>query len=244
MSAWRTIRPALVIAVCAAATLASVAPAQAALGTQSISIRGPGGNKIGREITANLAMKNTSTNPALAPERLDKLILTSRVARFNSRAHRVKRCSTKLPNDGRAAACKRSAQVGTGSFSGIFGQPFLAAGMLGVLAPVSGSIKIYNYRKHSSEQARLLAVMRVRKPLAGVSINLIVPVTKSGRATINVPDVAEMPPAIPAALPAGTRFILTKLSAKIVSRKERHGRPFLSLKTHRSIDARLYAMFE
>lgn len=244
MSARRALRFALVLSLVAVATAVAISPAQAAISKASISVKGPGGKKIGREVTARTEVRNTSVNPAITPERLGKMILTSRVARFNSRAHRISRCSAKLPNDGNRARCPSRSQVGSGSFTGIFGQPFMSAAMLGVLGPVSGSIKIYNYKKRSSEQARLLAVMRISKPLAGVSINLIVPVTKSGKMTIDVPDVPEMPPAIPAALPLGTHFVLTKLYAKINSRKERRGRPFLSLKTTKSIDVRLQALFE
>lgn len=244
MSAVRAFRIALVLSAFALSAVVAVSPAQAAISKAAINVKGPGGKKIGREVRARAEIRNTSVNPAVTPERLGKLVLTSRVARFNSKAHRVRRCSAKLYNDGRAARCPSRSKVGSGSFTGIFGQPFMSAAMLGVLAPVSGSIRLYNYKTHSHEQARLLAVMRIRKPLAGVSINLIVPVTRSGKMTIDVPDVAEMPPAIPAALPLGTHFILTKLTAKIDSRKERRGRPFLSLKTTKRIDIRLQAMFE
>lgn len=86
--------------------------------------------------------------------------------------------------------------------------------------------------------------MRMSKPLAGVSYNLIVPVTRGGKITIDVPKVVDMPPAIPAALPLGTRFILTKLYVKVDSRKEKRGRPFLSLQTTRNIDFRFQTFFE
>lgn len=218
--------------------------AKAATGKQSVSVRGPGGKKIGREVTAKVRLTNTSANKNLTPERLGKIVLTSRVARFNSKARRIKRCSASLPNDGRASSCPSRSKVGSGSFRGIFGQPFTSVVSLGVLSPVSGSIRLYNYKTRKGEQARILAVMRMSKPLAGVSYNLLVPVTKSGKITIDVPKVVEMPPAIPAALPLGTRFILTKLYVKVDSRKEKRGRPFLSLKRTKSIDFRFQTFFE
>lgn len=241
----RRILSVLIAAVLASTSiLLGVEAAGAAVGKQYVSVRGPGGKKIGREVSAKVEVTNTSANASLTPERLNTIVLTSRAARFNSRAHRVSRCSAKLPNDGRAARCPSKSKIGSGSFKGIFGQPFAPINSLGVLSPVSGSIRLYNYKTHSGEQARILAVMRTSKPIAGVSINLIVPVTKSGKITINVPDVAGMPPAIPAALPAGSRFILTKMFVKVDSRKERRGRPFLSLKTTRTLDFRFQTFFE
>lgn len=244
MGLHRTIRLLLTAAVLVSATALAAGSAEAALGTAHITVKGPGGEKVGREVDAKATITNTSANPALTPERLNTILVTSKVARFNSRAHRFKRCSAKLPNDGNPARCPSKSKVGSGSFTGIFGQPFAPVGMLGVLAPVSGSIRIYNYKTRSGEQARLLAVMRMSKPLAGVSYNLIVPVTKKGVMTINVPDVPAMPPAIPAALPAGSRFILTKVYAKIDAKKERRGKPLLWLKTHKSLDIAVQANFE
>lgn len=241
----KTLITAIATAIATAACLAATSmPAAAAAGQVSVHVSGRGAATPGREIHASVLFTNTNANPANAPERLNQLLVTSRALRYNSRARGYKRCHAALPNDGSSARCSRTTKVGSGRFYGIFGQPLQSATLLGVLAPVSGTITLYNYMPGHGMQARLLAVMKTRTPLAGVSINLLIPVSRGGTMTINVPDVPGMPPAIPAALPQGSRFILTKLVASVSAKRERRGKPFAYLRTIKNLDVKVQAAFE
>jgi hypothetical protein len=220
------------------------APAAAATGQVSVHVKGRGVVKAGREVSASIGVTNVNRNAANAPERLNQLLIISRALRYNSRARSYRRCSAALPNTGSPARCSRRTKVGSGSFTGIFGQPLQPASMLGTLAPVSGTITLYNYKPGGGQQVRLLAVMRTRTPLAGVSINLLVPVSRRGTMTINIPDVSQMPPAIPAALPPGSRFVLTNLKATVKAPRERRGKPFVYLSTTKKLDVNVEASYE
>lgn len=237
--------PLIALAITAVALLSLGAiSAHSATGKAGVTVKGAGAQKAGREVKASLVYTNTSVNPALAPERVTRIQVTSRTLKWNSRARGVPRCGASIPNNGAAPRCSSKSKIGSGRVSGIFGQPGQDRNLLGVLAPVSGTITLYNYRPARGNQARFLAVIRTRTPLVGVSINVLVPVSRGGTITIDVPDVAQMPPAIVAALPAGSRFVMTSLSTSITAKKQRRGRPYAYLRTLKRLDVRVTADYE
>lgn len=235
----------LLAAVMTCVLIAALAPsADAATGRAGVKVTGNGVKKAGREVRATLYYTNTNSNAGFAPERVNQILVSSRTLKWNSRARGVPRCGARIPNDGSAPRCSRRSKVGSGNVTGIFGQPLQSATLLGVLSPVSGSVTLYNYKPARGNQARLLAVIRTRTPLAGVSINVLVPVSRSGTLTINVPDVAQMPPAIGAALPPGSRFILTSLTASVSAKKQRRGKPYVYLRTLKNLHMNVSATYE
>lgn len=224
--------------------VAMVPRADAATGRAGVKVTGNGVKKAGREVRATVYYTNTNSNAGFAPERVNQILVSSRTLKWNSRARGVPRCAASIPNDGSAPRCSSRSKVGSGSITGIFGQPKQSAMLLGVLSPVSGSVTLYNYRPAGGNQARLLAVVRTRSPLAGVSINVLVPVSRGGTLTINVPDVAQMPPAIGAALPPGSRFMLTSLTATVTAKKQRRGKPYIHLRTLKNLHMNVSATYE
>lgn len=240
-------RPMLLLfaAVTTCALLAAIVPrADAATGRAGVKVTGNGVKKAGREVRATMYYTNTNSNAGIAPERVNQILVSSRTLKWNSRARGVPRCGASIPNDGNAPRCSSRSKVGSGTITGIFGQPLQSATLLGPLAPVTGSVTIYNYRPASGNQARLLAVVRTRTPLAGVSINVLVPVSRSGTLTINVPDVPQMPAAIGAALPVGSRFILTSLTATVTAKRQRRGKPYVYLRTLKNLHMSVSATYE
>lgn len=205
---------------------------------------GNGVKKAGREVRSTLYFTNTNSTPGFAPERLNQILVSSRTLKWNSRARGVPRCGARIPNDGNPPRCSSRSKVGSGRISGTFGQPMQSSLLLGVLSPVSATVTLYNYRPARGNQARLLAVIRTRTPLAGVSINVLVPVSRGGTLTINVPDVAQMPPAIGAALPPGARFILTSMTATVTAKKQRRGKPYTYLRTLKNLHFSVSATYE
>ncbi len=240
-----TIYPLIAFAIAAVVMLTfSTVSAKAATGKAGVTVSGAGAKKAKREIRASLTYTNTHVNSAFTPERVTRIQISSRALKWNSRARGVPRCRARIPNNGAAARCSRRSKIGTGRVSGIFGQPGQSASLLGVLAPVRGRITLYNYRPGRGQTARFLAVIRTTKPLAGVSINVLVPVSRRGTITIDVPDVVDMPPAIIAALPAGSRFIMTSLRTKITAKRQRRGRPYAYLRTVKKLDVKIAAFYE
>lgn len=240
-----TFYPLIALAIAAVALLTLGAfSAHAATGKAGVTVSGVGAQKAGREVRAALTYTNTSVNQALAPERVTRIQVTSRALKWNSRARGVPRCGARIPNNGAAPRCSRKSKIGSGRVSGIFGQPGQDRNLLGVLAPVSGTITLYNYRPARGNQARFLAVIRTRTPLVGVSINVLVPVSRGGTITIDVPDVAQMPPAIIAALPAGSRFVMTSLNTSITAKRQRRGKPYVYMRTLKRRDVKFVAFYE
>lgn len=235
----------LLAAVTTCVLLVAMVPrADSATGRAGVKVSGNGVKKAGREVRATVYYTNTNSNAGIAPERVNQILVSSRTLKWNSRARGVPRCGAAIPNDGRAPRCSSRSKVGSGSITGIFGQPLQSATLLGVLSPVNATVTLYNYKPASGNQARLLAVVRTRTPLAGVSINVLVPVSRGGTLTINVPDVAQMPPAIPAALPPGSRFILTSMTASVTAKKQRRGKPYVYLRTLKNLHMNVSASYE
>lgn len=245
LPARNTKMPLVLAAVMTCVLIAALAPsADAATGRAGVKVTGNGVKKAGREVRATLYYTNTNSNVGFAPERVNQILVSSRTMKWNSRARGVPRCGARIPNDGSAPRCSRRSKVGSGRITGIFGQPKQSAILLGVLSPVSGTVTLYNYKPARGNQARLLAVVKTRTPLAGVSINVLVPVSRAGTLTIDVPDVAQMPPAIIAALPPGTRFMLTSLTATVTAKKQRRGKPYVYLRTLKNLNFGVSAIYE
>lgn len=211
------------------------APANAALSEASLRIGGPGVRIAGREASISLSFLNTSTDPAVTPEVIDRLSFRSRIMRVNGNARSVTTCGARVPKNGDAARCPRGSRIGTGSFAGLLGVPGEPVDKFGALSSVAGKLVLYNYERRGREQARMLAVITSTKPFAGVAINLKLIVSRKGELSVDVPDLAQLPRIIRNAYPKGTRVVLTDLAARIPARRERSGRPFVWLRSLKQV---------
>lgn len=90
----------------------------------------------------------------------------------------------------------------------------------------------------------MIAVIDTDKPFGGISVNLRIPVSRSGVVAIDVPDLPQLPPLISTAYPQGTRLVMTKLSVTIDAPRRRRSKPFVWVRTPRRLGMKVQAITE
>ncbi len=232
--------PRTVVVAAAIGTAAMAMPAHAALNDRAyLNVTGSGAKKAGKAVNVGLGMAVSDSNPAIVPARVSEVIVRSRTLKFNARARGLRTCSATLPTNGAAARCPSRSKVGSGKFTAVFGfpgQPIATIDPAKALS--SGRIAIYNYRRSSGQQARLLAVITAGKPV-NYTVNLLVPVTRSGVATIVMPDMKDLAPLVRELYPAGTRLVATSFDVKLRAKRQRRGKPFMYLRTLKRLEIRV-----
>jgi hypothetical protein len=228
------------MATAALSAMALVVPADAALNDRAyLNVTGPGAKRAGKAVNVGLGMAVSDSNPALVPARVSDVIVRSRTLKFNARARGLRTCTASLPTNGAAARCPSRSKVGSGKFKAVFGfpgQPIATIDPAKALS--SGRITIYNYKRQSGQQARLLAVITASVPV-NYTVNLPVPVTRSGVATIVMPDMKDLAPIVRDLYPAGTRLVTTSFDAKVRAKSQRRGKPFMYLRTLKRLEIRV-----
>lgn len=218
--------------------IAALIPSTRADGTVShaaFKFTGPGIVHAGREIRISGQVTNTSTDPDLTPEVIDRVALSSRTISFNAHADGVATCRARIPDDGNPALCPRRSQVGYGTVAGILGTPGQPADMFGLLSAVAGKYRLYNYKRRRGESARLIAVIETEKPLGGIAVNLKIPVSRHSDIDVDIPRLSQLPSPISAAYPRGTSLVVTKLTVTIDPPRSRRTKPYLWVRTPRRL---------
>lgn len=234
-------------AVVLLAAIAAVIPstrAHSVVNHTSFKFTGPGAVHKGREIRVSALVTNTSTDPAVTPEVIDRISLSSRTIRFNGDADGVATCRARLPKNGNPAICPHRSLVGRGTVAGILGTPGQPADSFGPLSMVSGKFKLYNYKRRRGESARMIAVIETDRPLGGIAVNLKIPVSRGSVIDIDVPDLPQLPSPISNAYPQGTRLVMTKLSVTIDAPRHGRSKPFVWVRTPRRIGMKFLAISE
>jgi hypothetical protein len=203
--------------------------------------------KAGAPATAKIVIDNSDTD--FVPAHVKSVVITSKVAKFNSKA--VTQCKTKVPNnadgDNTGAAlnpaCPSASKIGKGSFranTGVPGQP-IPFNDLGV---IDGTINIYNYKPGSGQQAALLLEIMSDTPVPDTHQYMLAGISKRGVITANVPNTTDLPPNVSNLLrvnpPSNMSYRTTSLAhveTTITSPRPKKGKaPFFTLKNTRNID--------
>lgn len=234
-------RFALAIALFVMTFAFTVSPGYAALETAGFEIEGPGAATAGRELTINVSATNVSSDPKTTPEAIDRLVISSHSIRFNGDAQGVATCTARLPRNGDPANCPKSSKVGHGRVTGILGTPGKPSDMFGALSKVSGRFKLFNYKHPRGQPARMVAVITATKPFGGVSINLMLPVSRDNGVAIDIPPLSKLPPLIRNSYPKGTQVVLSTFKATIKSPPRQNSKPFAWLRHPGDVDVTIEA---
>lgn len=235
-------RALLVTLVAVAVSVSAVAVGVAALERTSVTFGGPGVTTAGREISLKVTATNAGPDRAVTPDEVARIRVDSPSVRFNGDSDSVSTCRARLPTDGDTAACPKSSRVGDGAVAGTIGEPGKPVNMYGALSDFRGKLRLFNYRHPGGQPARILAVVSASKPFRGVAINLVLPVSRYGVVTVDIPKFSQLPRLIRKSYPKGTRLVLTKFSARIVSPPKTRGLPFLSLRKRGQMSAEIEAV--
>lgn len=203
--------------------------------------------KAGAPAKVSIVIDNTDS--ANVPQRISSIVMTSKVAKFNSKA--VAQCTTAVPtnaagtNTGAALnpACPSGSKVGTGTFTantGVPGQP-IPFNDLGV---ITGTINVYNYKPAAGQQASLLLELMTNTPVPDTHQYMLAGVSSAGVVTSNVPNVADFPPNVANLLrvnpPTDMSYrtgAMAQTTINITSPKAKSGKkPFLTLKNTKNMD--------
>lgn len=195
---------------------------------------------------AKLTMVIDNTDSANVPDRISSVVVTSKVAKFNSKA--VPQCSTPVPsnaagnNTGAALnpACPKGSKIGSGKFTantGIEGQP-IPFNDLGV---INGAINVYNYKPGPGEQAALLFELMSDTPVPDTHQYMRAGVTKGGVVVANIPNVADLPPKVADLLRNPDMSFRTASMAHseytlTAPRPKKGQKPFFTLKNTKNMD--------
>lgn len=197
--------------------------------------------KAGAPAQVTVAIDNT--DKVNVPRRISSVLVTSKDAKWNSKA--VPFCKKSVPtnaagtNTGAALKCPKNSKVGQGKFSvniGTPGQPIPTD--LGV---INGVINVYNYKPQGGEQAALLLEEITDRPIPDTHIYIRAGISKSGVFTAIVPNTGDLPPNVSNLLRnPDLSYRTTALASVTVTlsspRAKRGKRPFLTLKSLKNID--------
>lgn len=201
-------------------------------------------------------------NGGLVPQRLKRIVIQSRSARFNRRAlpycKVVFRGQARIPTraDGITGAeeltyvpgqrnsrsvsraCPKRSILGRGDFTatvGTPGQPYNPA-QAGAL---EGTIIVYNYRPARGDTLGTVVRLHVDNPVPSTQY-IYTGVSKRNVLTANVPSRAEIPTNLDATIPPGELSMTSvNLSLKAPTPKRRHGKrgkPIFTVKSFKKLD--------
>lgn len=201
-------------------------------------------SKPGAAGSVKLVIDNTDS--AVVPQRIAKVNIASKVAKWNSKA--VPQCTSKVPTnaDGDNNAgeitppCPKGSKVGTGKFTantGYVGQPIPPD-----LGTLTGEIVIYNYKPAGGEQAALLLEILSDTPVPNAHQYTRAGISKAGVISALVPNTSELPPQVanfltPPAPALQRTTSLAHLETTIKSPSVKKGKkPFFTLKNNKKLD--------
>ncbi|MBI4898110.1 MAG: hypothetical protein HY827_07060 [Actinobacteria bacterium] len=237
---------AVAVATILVGAICAIAPESALAIPKDMSYRiyGPGTSDPDREVKMTMSITNTENDPAITPMMINRLQFESRTLRFNGSAKGLDVCTVKVPNNGDPARCPRRSLVGRGTVSGVLGTPGKPRDGFGALSYAAGHFRLYNYRRRGGESARMVAVIDTSKPFAGYSINLSIPISRTGEIDVRVPELRELPAFISASYPLDTRLVITDLTVKLEPPRARGGKPFVWLRRPGSMAMNFRAICE
>jgi hypothetical protein len=254
----------IALATAIAALAFGVVTSQAAL-QQKVTVNvkfkkagGPGSIKIQYE-----NLEPSGGNPdALVPERIAKIIVTSKAAGYNSKALPYckvvptqtvggadeiptnaagnNRSDFLTPEPGGKNTqtvlknCPLSTLVGKGTFEAVIGtvRQPFDPGASGL---ITGKVYAYNYKPRSGDQAAMVVWIQSDNPVPNANQYQYVGISKSGVITAILPNRGDIPPNIAAVLPDGT-ISMTKLSLDLTSPKPKKGKPLFTIKSFSNLD--------
>lgn len=202
-------------------------------------LRGDGLERKNRSLAISVVVTNVARVPGTTPDAIKRVTFGSRAIAFDPRGKGVATCSARIPKDGSELECPRRSVVGRGRVEGILGTPGARDDEFGVLSDVAGRFTLHNYKRRPGETARMVAVIATEKPFAGLAINLPASINRFGEVVVTIPPISRLPSFIADAYPAGTKLVLTRLSATVGSADGRHR--FATTRTAGRFDARLFA---
>jgi hypothetical protein len=225
-----------VIAVAIAALAVGVTSSSATLNTSTsanVNVPKPGGPG-----SVKLVIDNTDN--AVVPQRISKVTIASKAAKFNSKA--VPQCKSKVPTnadgDNNAAeitpACPKASKVGSGKFTvntGTVGQPIPSD-----LGTISGDVNIYNYKPSGGTQAVLLLEIMSDIPVPNAHQYQLAPISKAGVISTTVPTTDDLPPAVKNILSPPGAPRTTSLAHFETTIKSHGKKPFFTLKQNKKLD--------
>lgn len=175
----------------------------------------------------------------IVPQRTASLVVTSKVAKWNSSGAGV--CKSPIPVNPAAnnvaeisPACPSSSKVGKGTFTvntGTVGQPIPAE-----LGTISGNVNVYNYKPAGGSQAALLFEILSDSPVQNAHEYTLGQITRSGTLSAKIPNTTDLAPALQQFL-TGRTTSLTSLNLTIKSPKVKKGKkPLFTLKNTKNLD--------
>lgn len=208
-------------------------------------------------------LHNALYNGGLVPQRVAKLIVQSRSARYNR--HALPYCKVVFngrktiptradgitgaeeltyvpgePNSHRVKRdCPKRSIIGRGTFTAVVGTPGLPynPSQAGAL---EGSVMIYNYQPRRGDSLGTVARLHVDNPVPANQY-LYTGVSHRGVLTAVIPRRSEIPTNLDAAIPAG-EVSLTSIDLKLTapkpkrSRHGRRGKPIFTIKSFKRLD--------
>jgi hypothetical protein len=251
----------IAIATVVAALAIGVTASQASL-QQSISVNVKF-KKAGGPGTVAVDLQNlepSGSNPdALVPERIAKLIVTSKSIAYKTKA--VPYCKVVpsetvggkdeiptnaaqnnlshqlTPEPGASNSqtilknCPTASLIGKGTFEAVVGT-VRAAFDPSQAGLITGKVFAYNYKPRSGDQAAFVTWIQSSNPVPNANQYTYVGVSKKGVLTANIPTRDEIPPNIASALPEGT-ISLTKLKLTLESKGKK---PLFTIKNFSNLD--------
>jgi hypothetical protein len=185
---------------------------------------------------ASITLRLTNVDDAVVPEPITAITLSSKYAKWNSKA--VSQCRDNFPDErfgtygyfDEPPFCPAASKIGTGTFSlntGVPGQQIPA-----VLGYLDGDVNIYNHSHSSAEQAELVFELMSDVPVPNAHTYVTATVNKRGELVIPVLVIAQLPVSVRNILspPGAPRLAsLTGLNFTIKSPKRNDRRaPFLT----------------
>jgi hypothetical protein len=227
-----------IVAVVAALAVGVTASQASLTGGSNVKVSLP---KAGGPAKVTIVINNTDN--VLVPQRVSSVVVTSKAAKWNSKA--VPYCKKTVPtnaagnNNGASLRCPKNSRVGTGKFTvniGNPGQPIPTD--LGI---INGAINVYNYKPKSGQQAALLFEQIADRPIPDTHVYILAGVTKSGVYSATIPNTIDLPPAVSNLLRnPDMSYRTTALASVGVTLKsppaKKGKRPFLTVKNLKNLD--------
>jgi hypothetical protein len=153
----------------------------------------------GKPATVKVYASNKDTNPDGSlrniPERISKVVVKSKSAKWNPRA--VKKCTSPVPSKEVGGtivpACPSSTQVGTGSGVILAGKAGRQAPPRGSAYYAEGTIKIFHYQTQPGDKVTLLVETISDQPVPDAHLYVLAHVDSRGTLTANIPNVGDIP---------------------------------------------------
>ncbi|MGB0873341.1 MAG: hypothetical protein ACPGWS_07830 [Solirubrobacterales bacterium] len=227
----------ILVATVVAALAIGVVSSNAALQTStSVNVNV---SKPGKPGSVRMVLVNNDT-AGLVPQRISKITISSRVARWYSKGAGV--CKSTVPTNAAGTnnaapispACPRSSRIGKGKFTvntGTVGQAIPAD-----LGTISGDVTVYNYRPSGGKVVALLFEIKSDIPVPNAHQYQLAQISKKGTLEAEVPNTSDLPPSVQQFL-VGRTTSLNKLDVTLKSPKVKRGKkPLFTLKNNKKLD--------